>query len=291
MREITQYNAESLRNLAAQEQQAGRKDSLNRMRNALRAVSAENKLASVDRSEVSSAGQQGRFSFSFKEEVTASFEGSYSFNSGPPATFESNFSFSCSVKESLEVEFGQGMEVGADKISGEDFEYNREGLLTLLEQLIDKLSAEDRPQIDLGGQIDGRAMDLLQQLGLIDEEGKATPALQMLSDYAGLNRFHSGEQVNVEAGFRYSARMNSTQLGWQGWNQRQGGNLGGFGQGGTTVTENSGNSARGTSNVSSGVGGANTVTGSNIGGSVNIDDRDVININITTNDKVNSHDK
>jgi hypothetical protein len=285
MREITQYSPDALRNLVAQEQQAGRKDSLNRMRNALRAVSAENKLASVDRSEVSTAARGGRFSFSFKEEVSASWEGSYSFNSGPPATFESNFSFSFSVKQSLEVEFAEGLDVSSEKISGEDFEFNREGILTLLERLIDKLSAEDRPQLDLGGEIDGRAMDLLQQLGLIDEEGKATPALQMLSDYAGLNRFESGKQVNVSAGFTYSARMNSTQLNWQGWNQRQGASLGGISSGsGSTTAVNSGETAGGTSNVTSGVGGANTVTGNNVGGDVNIDDRDVININITTGD-------
>ena len=287
MYEISNYNSEVVQSRTSLESRYTRQESQVQTRSALRAVSEENKLAAVDRSEVSSASSRGQFAFSYSEQVRVSFAGSYSFSSGPPATFDSNFSFSFSISQSMAVEFGEGIEVSREAIQGEDFEFSSEGLLTLLENLIEELNAQEQQQVDLAGELDGKALSLLQQLGLIDEEGKATPALQLLSDYAGLNRFYAGEQVDAGAGTRYSAQLSSTQLNWQSWQQRIAAAVGNaLGAG-----DDNSDTAAGSATVESGVGGANTVAGNVIDGDVTINDNDVININVTVSDKVDSHDK
>lgn len=276
MREIAPLDPSSIHGADARTH--GARDQLElrgNRRAALMAVQVENKLASVDHSELSNNRRMaGKFQFSFESETHVSWSSSANLQlSGGQAgqgsasmSFNSSFSLSFEMNSSFEVSFGEGLSMNSQQLQGPDFEYDRSGLLKLLEELIEKLSAQDRPEVDLAGELDERAMELLEKLGLLNAEGQATPALQLLSDYAGLDRFHAGQQVRTEVSYSYSAQISSSQLGWQGWTQRQQA------------------AADGTSEhtaIQGGIGGANVVSGNQVGGNVNIDDRDVININIS----------
>jgi hypothetical protein len=93
----------------------------------------------------------------------------------------------------------------------------------------------------------------------------------------------------MNVGLEYSAQMNTRMLSWQGWQQSTGtvDRPSSGGEAPAAGNTGSGNVANAATNNSSGIGGANNVSGNNIGGDVYIDDRDVINI--TIEDK--SHDK
>jgi hypothetical protein len=276
MREIAQMDSGNLQKLSGgHHQQVSDSVELSQRRQvAMQEIGEQNKLAAVDSSEFSmSSSMAGSFSFSFESQVSVSWQSSASQQFSAPASFQSQFSFGFSVSSSYSVQFNEGISVSEQQISGQDFEFDRNGLLKLLEELIEMLGAQDRPEIDLSGEVDGRAMDLLEKLGLIDGEGKATMMLQAMSDFADLNRFHAGQQVRTQSGFSYSAQYSETQLGWQSWlNDSQ---AAGIAEGGQT-----GQAGTGDTTTDSGVGGANVVAGSNVDGDINIDDRDVININI-----------
>jgi len=280
MREIAQLNSANLEQLSAKQHQGADVAELGqRQREAMQQISEQNKLAAVDSLEFSASQQAGgHFSFSFAGQASASWQSGAQPQFAPPASFQSQFSFGFSVSSSMSVEFNQGISFDEQQMSGPDFKFNRDGLLELLKELIEKLGAQDRSQIDLGGELDGRALDLLEKLGLVDGEGRATQLLQALSDYAGLNRFQAGQQVRVEAGFSYSARYSQSQLSWQGWHT---GATAGTPDGDGASDGNQGGADTDSGNkVTSGIGGANVVSDNQIGGDVNIDDRDVININI-----------
>jgi hypothetical protein len=275
MREIAPLDPSSIHGAGARAH--GKRDQLElkgNRRAALLAVQAENKLASVDRSELSSSRQMaGKFQFSFESETQVSWSSSASLQlsggqngqGNAQMSFTTSFSLSFEMTSSFEVSFGEGLSMDSQQLRGPDFEYDRSGLLKLLEELIEKLSAQDRPEIDRAGELDDRALELLEKLGLLDENGQATPALQLLSDYAGLDRFHAGQQVRTEMSYSYSAQISSSQLGWQGWTQRQ-----------QAAAEGTNEQTA----VQGGTGGANVVSGNQVGGDVNIDDRDNIHINI-----------
>ncbi|MBN2081114.1 hypothetical protein JW859_02785 [bacterium] len=285
MREVSQDYSSNLQQVSAQRKQAyDQVDIQQRRQMAVKQVSEQNKLAaSTDCAELSGCQKTSQFNFSFSSEMSISWESSTQFNFSTPASFQSNFSFGFSVSSSFSVSLNEGIEMSEEQLSGSDFTFNRRGLLTLLEELIEKLGGEQQQQtqeIDLGGELSDDVLDVLEKLGLLNQDGQATPMLQFLSDYAGLNRFSTGQEVRAEASFSYSASFSAQQASWQSWAASNGG-----GGGGTAA----GAGANTSVDVSSGVGGANTVAGNNIGGDVNIDDRDVINININNGAHDNTH--
>jgi len=276
MREVSQDYSSNLQQVSAQRKQAfDQVDIQQRHQMAVKQVSEENKLAAAaDCAELSGSQQVSQFNFNFSSEMSISWESSTQFNFSTPASFQSNFSFGFSVSSSFSVEMNEGISMTEEQISGSDFTFDRNGLLTLLEELIEKLGGEEETQqIDLAGELGDEVLDVLEKLGLLTEGGQATPMLQFMSDYAGLNRFEAGQEIRAEASFSYSAQFSAQQAGWQSWAASNG-------SGGGTETATGDNTSV---DVDSGVGGANTITDSNIGGDVNIDDRDVININIHNN--------
>ena len=276
MRELAHLDSGNLQQLSGRQQQQN-SDSVElsqRRQLAMQKIGEQNKMAAVDSSEFSSSqSMSGSFSFSFESEVSVSWQSGMQQQFSAPASFQSQFSFGFSVSSSFSVEFNEGISIDEQQMSGKDFELDRNGLLKLLEDLIEMLGAQDRPEIDLGGELDGRAQDLLEKLGLIDGEGQATMMLQAMSDFAELNRFQAGQQIREQSGFSYSAQYSETQLGWQSWLNDS--KVASSTEGGQTSQAGTGDT-----NTDSGVSGANVVAGSNVGGDVNIDDRDVININI-----------
>ncbi len=196
---------------------------------AYHAVSQENRAAAVDCSELSqTACNTGSFQFEFSSEVSfsasaqVSWQGEFN-NYIQEGSYSTNFSFSFSLSASFEVTFDNGVSADQEAITGSDFSFDRKGLLSLMEELKERLGLndeEDASQLDLAGQLDDQLVSVLQKLGLLDSEGKATPALQMLSDYAGLGRFNAGQQVANSSGLQYSQAYSSQTLSWQSWSQR-----------------------------------------------------------------------
>lgn len=216
MTEITYFNSTEFATSSRKDAANHRANRAGNRQHSSNAVANENRRAAVDsRDRLSlSFRQTSRFKFSYNCNADGcgnqvSFSGRFSAEFSQQTDFQSKFSFGFKVNSNQQVELNEGVKATPDKIQGDDFEFDRKGVLSMLEKLIEKLNAQDRKQIDLGGELDGRALELLQQLGLIDEEGKATPLLQMLSDYAGLNRFQAGQQVKPENGQGYQANMRS----------------------------------------------------------------------------------
>jgi hypothetical protein len=196
-----------------------------RMVQAYRAVVEENRLAAVDSSELSSSTEAaGQFQFEFAESETGasarvSWQGGFNANiqQGEQAT---SFSFAFEITATFEVAFTQDITTDAEAISGSDFSFTREGQLTLSDELAQRLGEEAGTDLDLTGQLTDRLLVVLGKLGLLDGEGKATPALQLLSDYAGLGRFAAGSQVADGTGLQYNQAYSARALSWQGWSQR-----------------------------------------------------------------------
>jgi hypothetical protein len=193
---------------------------------AYQAVSQENRLAAVDTSELSSNTEtSGKFQFDFNSSSSSSstsisWAGSFS-SAVSDGNYTTNFSFNFSISHAQQVALGDGVTADGQQLSGQDFSLDRNGILTLAQELAKQLNSEDDTQADLGGQLTSKLQDLLEKLGLIDGDGKATPALQLMSDYANLNRFQAGQQVTAQTGFQYSATYSARSLSWQGWSQQQ----------------------------------------------------------------------
>jgi hypothetical protein len=245
---------------------------------AMFAVRQENHLAALDLSRLSTASPKAfeRYRFDFSENSRTSarvvWQGSARFAGA--GEYQSNFSLSMSISIRGEVRFSNGTEIAAGMFYGEDFRYDSNGLLTMLEDLIGRMGSQDRTEIDLRGELDERALDLLQRLGLIDGEGKSTPLLQALSDFAGLDRFYSGQPVILPSGNRYGT-LNQNMLAWQRW---------------TRSVSITGHANLGSSNTSvkqlpveqraTETTGGNSISNVQAGGDVIIDDRDTVNIHI-----------
>jgi hypothetical protein len=192
---------------------------------AYHAVSQENKLAALDSSELSQqSAVQGQFQFDFSGlqqggSTSISWQGSFS-SSISDGEYTTNFSFSFSISAQMQVQLADGTQADDQQISGQDFSFDRNGLLKLMDELAKQLGEEKDTQADLSGQLTPKLQDLLEKLGLLDSDGKATPALQLLSDYANLNRFKAGQQVTEQPGLQYSSMLASRNLSWQGWIQQ-----------------------------------------------------------------------
>lgn len=189
-------------------------------------VEHEMSLAALDRTDISCGSWAGRFAFDFSGSVQSGgtqmrWEGNVEGSLVGSGTYQANFSFGFSIASGGEVQLAEGVEAGSEGMRGPDFEFSRGGLLRLLMSLLDKLGGEQEEQeLDLGGPLDQRALEMLQKLGLLDDEGKATPMLQFLSDYAGLNRFGAGQQVRDAPGGSYATHFSVRQAVSLGHGQR-----------------------------------------------------------------------
>lgn len=199
-----------------------------KMVQAYQAVIQENRAAAVDCSELSqNSCNTGSFQFNYSSEMSfsssmeVSWQGEFN-NLIQEGAYSTNFSFSFSISASFEVSFANEIAADDEAITGSDFSFDRKGLLSLMDELKERLGLdqEEDSQLDLSSNLDDKLISVLQKLGLLDSEGKATPALQLLSDYADLGRFTAGQQVASNSGLQYSQAYSAQSLSWQSWSQR-----------------------------------------------------------------------
>lgn len=182
------------------------------LKQAQEAVSKENKLAAIDYSTLSGTqfNSAGSFMFNWTHSADGSGTLDISYQSAmtnPSAAAAgesaSHFSLRISIGASGTVSLPEEITTSKQHLQGPDFIYSNNGLLQLQSDLAGKIGLDLAPQVDLNGKLDDGALAMLKRLGLIGQDGKATQLLQFLSDFAGLDRFKSGQQVGRSAETNY----------------------------------------------------------------------------------------
>ena len=191
------------------------------LKKAQEAVLQENKLAALDYSVLSGSqfSKAGAFSFAWTRHGDGSGTLSISYEN-PAASADatakvevaSNFSLRISISADGAVHLPNDIQATQEQLQGTDFTYDKSGVLELKSGLAERMGAQGGVKVDLGGKLDDDALALLKRLGLLDEDGKATQLLQLLSDYAGLDRFKAGQQVSGGAETRYGMSEKALRL-------------------------------------------------------------------------------